>query len=116
MALSKPMSDEDGKRGDRVGESMAADSITQLRFTFPAMIAARGDGSFVMTPGRLVERKALSVREVALELRSSGQQVINLIEGGDLEAVNVGDGGRQHWRVRVEVLAEFMKERSRLNA
>jgi excisionase family DNA binding protein len=86
----------------------------QLNFTFQAAVQARVDGSFVVTPGRPVTRKALSVPEAADELRVSEQQVINLIEGGELEAVNIGDGSRRHWRVRVEALQAFMNKRSSL--
>lgn len=86
-----------------------------LRFTFPALASALGKGSFVLRPGRPVERKALTVPEVAAEIGASEQQVSNLIEGGNIEAFNVGDGKRQHWRIRVEALEKFLQARSSLN-
>ena len=93
---------------------MSNETINRLRFQFPARIVAQGEGSYLVTPGRPVECRALHVREVAAELAVSEQQVINLIDAGEMEAVNVGDGSRRHWRVRIEALVKFMEAHSSL--
>jgi len=90
--------------------------VNELSFHFPARIVARGDGSYVVRPGRPVERETLRVAEVAAKLDVTAQHVKNLIEEGALEAFNVGGSERNFWRVRIEALEKFMKEHSSLNA
>jgi len=59
-------------------------------------------------------RTVLSVREVAKRLAIDEQQVRDLIEEGKLHAINIGGGGRKHWRIPVASFERFLKERSSL--
>lgn len=61
------------------------------------------------------DRKVLLVAEVAARLRMSKEQVIDLIDGGHLQAVNIGDGGRRYWRVPVEGYKKFVANRHSFN-
>jgi len=66
----------------------------------------------IMKPAQ--PRKILSVGEVATALRIHRQHVLDLIEGGELNAVNIGDGKRKHWRIAVEEFDRFVRSRSSL--
>lgn len=88
--------------------------MDQFEFRFDATVAPQRDGSFVVRPGKLVVRDVLRVGEVAKRLLVTPQHVLDLIEEGKLEAVNVGGGERKHWRIRVDALEVFMRNRSSL--
>lgn len=45
--------------------------------------------------------------EVAMKLRVT-QQVLDLIEEGKLQAINIGGGGRNLWRIPVEAYKAFL--------
>lgn len=56
-------------------------------------------------------RRALYVAEVAEKLSVTEQHVRDLIEGGELQAVNVGDDSRKFWRIPTEAYEHFLKRR-----
>jgi excisionase family DNA binding protein len=60
-------------------------------------------------------RTVLCVWEVAERLSVTEQHVTDLIEEGQLQAVNVGGGGRNFWRIPVMAYERFLKERHSLN-
>ena len=55
-------------------------------------------------------RKTLYVSEVAKDLRVTEQHVRNLIEEGNLLAINVGTNDRKFWRIPVEEYERFLKK------
>ena len=89
----------------------------QQQFTFQmtstATAVPRGDGSWVVTPGRPVAGpEVYTVAEVAERLKVDEQHVRDLIDEGEMAAVNIGNGKRKRWRVAREELERF-KERRR---
>lgn len=57
----------------------------------------------------------LYVHEVASLLGATDQHVINLIDEGQLGAINIGGAGRRFWRVPVTSYQEFLTRRSSLS-
>jgi len=56
-------------------------------------------------PGRTV----LYVREVAEKLRVTDRHVTNLIEAGQLRALNVATGAKKSWRIPVPWYRDYVK-------
>lgn len=56
-------------------------------------------------------RRSLYVSEVAKELGVTDQHIIDLIEEGQIGAVNVGGGKRNYWRIPVSEFEKFLKSR-----
>ena len=56
-------------------------------------------------------RKVFLVNEVALMLGATDQHVLNLIESGQLGAINIGNGSRKFWRIPLSECRAFMDER-----
>ena len=46
--------------------------------------------------------------KVAMKLRVTEQHVLDLIEEGKLQAINIGGGGRNFWRIPVEAYKAFL--------
>jgi excisionase family DNA binding protein len=103
------------KPAGQVGNCVETEKLNRLRFHYPARVMPLGDGSYRITPGKLVVRETLRVQEVAMKLDVTVRHVIDLIEEGHIEAVNLAGNKRMFWRVRIEALAKFMNERSSLN-
>lgn len=65
--------------------------------------------------GRLDPRACLKPKEVAALLGVCSKQVYNLVEEGTLRAIDVtstdNQTARRYWRIPVESLANFLKER-----
>jgi len=59
-------------------------------------------------------RSVLYVSEVAKRLEVTEQHILNLIEEGKLQAIDIGGGSRHFWRIPVPALETFMRERSNL--
>lgn len=78
------------------------------------MIASREQVTFdgLLFPGRRV----LYVGEVAERLRVTIQHVIDLIDEGQLDAINLGGAGRRHYRIPVEAYERFLKTRCSANS
>lgn len=77
-------------------------------------ILATGGAHGVTRPAsaRWAGRTKLYVSEVAIQLQVTSRHVIDLIEEGELKAVNVaGAGERNSWRVPVEALEEFERRK-----
>ena len=74
-----------------------------------AMLTDREQVTFdgLLFPGRRV----LYVGEVAERLRVTIQHVIDLIDEGKLNAVNMGGAGRRHYRIPVEEYERFLRSR-----
>ena len=51
----------------------------------------------------------LSVREVAGKLRITPRHVVNLIDMGRLQGINLGCSARKMWRIPLEALKAFFK-------
>lgn len=60
-------------------------------------------------------RKALTVAEIATVLDVCENHVLNLIEAGQLVALNVGCGSKKHPRVPIESWHAFLKSRNMMN-
>jgi len=90
------------------------EDIKQFTFSFtPAVVTPRGDGSFIVKPGRpVVGPQTLTVAQVATELGVTERHVLDLIEEGKIEAFNVGGSGRKFWRVKREAVEKFLRDRS----
>jgi hypothetical protein len=54
------------------------------------------------------DRTVLYVTEVAMKLRETEQHVLDLIEEGKLQAINIGGGGRNFWRIPVKAYKAFL--------
>ena len=61
------------------------------------------------------DRTVLYVAEVAMKLRGTEQHVLDLIEEGQLQAVNVGGNDRKFWRIPVEAYDAFLDRRHSFN-
>ena len=61
------------------------------------------------------DRTVLYVGEVAMKLRTTEQRVLDLIEEGQLQAVNVGGNDRKFWRIPVEANEAFLEKRHSFN-
>lgn len=63
------------------------------------------------------KRTVLYVSEVAEKIGVTEQHVIDLIEEGQLGAVNVGGtiNGRKYWRIPVAEYEKFLKQRQNVN-
>ena len=62
------------------------------------------------------DEPALSVKEVAVALGVSGTTVHNLIDAGELAAMDIGTGQRTHWRIDrtdLDAYRERAKEKTR---
>jgi excisionase family DNA binding protein len=57
------------------------------------------------------DRKMLTVDEVALRLGVDKQTVLNHIDRGTLQAINIGVSERKYWRIPVEAYAQFLARR-----
>jgi excisionase family DNA binding protein len=55
------------------------------------------------------------ISEVAMKLRVTEQHVLDLIEEGQLQAVNVGGSDRKFWRIPVEAYDAFLECRHSFN-
>jgi excisionase family DNA binding protein len=53
------------------------------------------------------DRTVLCVAEVAMKMRVTEQHVLDLIEEGKIQAINIGGGGRNFWRIPVELIRSF---------
>jgi excisionase family DNA binding protein len=89
----------------------------QIQFSFaPAEITPRGDGSFIVKPGRPVAGpRRLTVDDAARELNANAQHVRDLIEEGEIEAVNIGTEKRKRWRICPTALQKFLRSRSSMH-
>lgn len=56
-------------------------------------------------------QQLMKVKDVATELGVSPMQVHKLITGGDLPAVNVGQGKRSYWRVARADLTKYLDDK-----
>jgi excisionase family DNA binding protein len=70
------------------------------------------DFTELLFPGRTV----LYVAEVASRLKVTEQHVCDLIEEGQLHAINLGGGTRNFWRIPVKAYEDFLQKRSSLSA
>jgi excisionase family DNA binding protein len=61
------------------------------------------------------ERRVLTVAEVADKLRITEQHVIDLIEEGKIQGVNIGGAARCYWRIPVEGYIKFLNDRHSFN-
>ena len=61
------------------------------------------------------DRTVLYVAEVAMKLRVTEQHVLDLIEEGKLQAINVGGNDRKFWRIPVEAYEAFLERRHSFN-
>ena len=61
----------------------------------------------LLFPGRTV----LYVGEVAAKLQVTEQHVLDLIDEGQLRAINIGGGTRKFWRIPIEAYHDFLKAR-----
>ena len=66
------------------------------------------DFNALLFPGR----KMLYVAEVAERLELTEQAIRDLIDEGQLHAINVGGGDRKFWRIPVPAFDRFLKQRS----
>jgi excisionase family DNA binding protein len=57
------------------------------------------------------DRKVLTVAEVAARLDCTDQHVIDLIDEGQLQALNIGSAVKRHWRIPKEAYEAFLRER-----
>jgi excisionase family DNA binding protein len=60
-------------------------------------------------------RVTLRVGEVATALRTTEQHILDLIEEGRLQAINVGGSTRNFWRIPVEAYEQFTAANSNLS-
>lgn len=58
------------------------------------------------------DRRSLCVSEVAEALRVSLRHVMNLIEEGKIQAIDIGIGVHHHWRIPVDAYKEYIKKQS----
>ena len=93
---------------------MEMDSTSQLDFSFSPVITRTADGSYLVKPGRPVAGRMLRVKEVAEKLQVTCEHVAGLIESGLLQAVDIGNGRRRHWRIPVTALDDFLAKRHSL--
>jgi excisionase family DNA binding protein len=56
------------------------------------------------------DRKVLYVSEVASRLDVTDQHVMDLIDEGKLQAINVGGHTRKFWRIPVEAYLHFLQQ------
>jgi excisionase family DNA binding protein len=70
------------------------------------------------TDGIRSEKKAvLKVGECARELDVSNQHILNLIEEGQIAAINISSiGARQNYRIPVEEFQRYKRRRNSLNS
>ncbi|HXG49096.1 MAG TPA: helix-turn-helix domain-containing protein [Methylomirabilota bacterium] len=61
------------------------------------------------------DRRVLLVSEVAAKLRVTEQHVLDLIEEGQLQAINIGGADRKYWRIPVEAWRAFTRSRHSFN-
>ena len=54
------------------------------------------------------DRKVLRVAEVAASLDISEEHVLDLIDEGKLQAVNIGGHERRYWRIPIEAYQAFI--------
>lgn len=64
----------------------------------------------VLSKSRFAGRSTLRVPEVAEALCCTEQHVLNLIDRGKLDATNIGNGSRGHWRILVSSFDQFVEE------
>lgn len=64
----------------------------------------------VLSKSRFAGRSTLRVLEVAEALCCTEQHVLNLIDRGKLDATNIGNGSRGHWRILVSSFDQFVEE------
>lgn len=57
------------------------------------------------------DRKVLTVAEVASRLDVTEQHVIDLIEEGQIQAINIGGGAKRFWRIPKEGYEQFLRAR-----
>jgi len=85
----------------------------EIQFSFEPTVLPQGDGSYVVRPGRpIVGARVLTVAQVAQRWVVTEQHVVNLIDGGDLAATNIGAGERKYWRIRIEDVEAFEVKRN----
>ena len=60
-------------------------------------------------------RKALTVGEIAAVLDVCENHVLNLIESGQLIAINVGCASKHHPRIPIEAWHRFLKSRNMMD-
>jgi excisionase family DNA binding protein len=76
-------------------------------------------GPAVKKTARQVARQnqyVFRVGEVARRLGCSDVHVIDLIEEGKIEAIDVGSGGRKYWRVPREALERYQVRNNSLSS
>jgi len=56
------------------------------------------------------DRKVLFVSEVATRLGVTDQHIIDLIDEGKLQAVNIGGHTRKFWRIPIEAYQAFLQQ------
>jgi len=56
------------------------------------------------------DRRVLMVQEVAERLRISEQHVIDLIEEGKIQGINIGGHGRHYYRIPKEGFEAYVRE------
>jgi excisionase family DNA binding protein len=56
-------------------------------------------------------RQSLTVQEVAERLSVTHQHIIDLIEEGQIAAINMGGGARRHYRIPVSAYTAFLQAR-----
>lgn len=60
-------------------------------------------------------QRVLTVSEAAALFHVTEQHIQNMIDSGELEAINLGIGPRKMWRIPPEAIAAFRKRASSLN-
>src|SRR5262245_33667991 len=61
-----------------------------------------------------VGRRVLTVNELSARWGTSGQHILDLIEEGKLQAIDIGGSTRRFWRIPFEATAAFEKRNSSL--
>ena len=60
------------------------------------------------------ERQLIRIEEAADLLQCTKNHIVNLIEEGKLDAINIGVGRRCFYRITAQSLTRFMQQRSSL--
>jgi excisionase family DNA binding protein len=85
-----------------------------IAFTIPSTIMPRGDGSFIVTPGKPLIASTLSARELADRFGKSRRTIYRWIREGTIPEQFVDQAGLREVRISseaVEYLRESFRER-----
>jgi excisionase family DNA binding protein len=91
----------------------AASGQLEIQFSFEPTVVPQGDGSYLVRAGKpIVGARVLTVAQAARRWAVTEQHVVNLIDGGDLAATNIGAGERKYWRIKIEDVEAFEAQRN----